>query len=417
VESIERALQAWIPSGETVLVACSGGADSVALAHAARCAVGHVDHGLRRESRTEAAQVQALAGQLGVPFFLERIEGLRVQGPGLEAAAREARYAALARLAAKAGATLVATAHTRRDQAETLLLRLARGAGPGALAGIRRRRPLAPGIDLLRPLLDVSRDETEAYCRKRRLGFVEDPHNSDPARARARLRAAWPALLKLNPRLEAALCGVAELLAEEDELLESLSAELRPGMPAALQRRFLLREATAAGLRPERQHLDALVALAAKGEGQLDVPGGRVTFRGGQPQFGEQALEVAVGRPGRYLWRGRELIVGEGNFTVNPDKAQFPWALRAHRPGDRLGAKKVSDLWTHIPRPLRPRLAVLEDAAGRVFWVEGLGKGEPGSLRFEMRPEMDGLAAALTSRRRPHSASATMKATQDEETR
>jgi len=417
VQSIECAVQKWIPSRESVLVACSGGADSVALAHAAHCAVGHVDHGLRPESRAEAEKVQALARQFGVPFFLERIVGLRVRGPGLEAAAREARYAALARLAAKAGATLVATAHTRRDQAETLLLRLARGAGPGALAGIRRKRPLAPGIDLVRPLLGVSREDTEAWCRKHGLDFVDDPHNSDPARARGQLRAVWPALLKLNPRLEEALCGAAELLAEEDELLESLSAELRPGMSAALQRRFLLREATAAGLRPERQHLDALVALAAKGEGQLDVPGGRVTFQGGQPQFGEQALEVAVGRPGRYLWRGRELIVGEGNLTVNPDKARFPWTLRAHRPGDRLGAKKVADLWTHIPRPLRPRLAVLEDAARRVFWVEGLGKGEPGSLRFEMRPEMDGLAAALTSRRRLNSGSATMKAAQDEETR
>src|SRR6266851_1490611 len=229
--AVAAAVGKLIPCGETLLVACSGGADSVALAAAVartdgvRGAVGHVDHGLRPESAQEAGKVGALAERLGLPFFLERIEGLRIRGPGLEAAAREARYAALGRLAQRAGARFVATAHTRRDQAETLLLRLARGAGPGALAGVRRKRALAPGIELVRPFLDVPREATEAYCRAHGLEFVTDPHNSDPARARARLRAAWPALLELNPRLEEALAGAAAVLADEDELLSGLAAK------------------------------------------------------------------------------------------------------------------------------------------------------------------------------------------------
>jgi hypothetical protein len=206
--------------------------------------------------------------------------------------------------------------------------------------------------------------------------------------------------LELNPRLEEALAGAAQLLAEEDELLESLSAELRPGLPAPLQRRYLLREAAAAGLRPERQHIEAIRELLARGEGQIDLPGGRALVRGGEVHFGGLP-EVAIPGPGRYTLQGRELLVGEGNFNLD---APFPWTLRGHRPGDRLGSSKVADLWTHIPRHLRTRLAVLSDARGRVFWVEGL----PGPEGFQIRPEMDGLAAAFSSRRRPESSSATM---------
>src|SRR5439155_6225095 len=243
-DSVERAVASGLPPGTLVLVACSGGADSVALGASAvkvdlRCAIGHVDHGLRAGSAADADRVRELARRLGVEFHLKRIEQLNVSGPGLEAAARIARYEALAELASAAGATFVATAHTRRDQAETLLLRLFRGAGPGALAGVRRRRVLAAGIELVRPLLDVSRAATEAYCRANGFGWVDDPHNVDPARARARLRALWPALLEFNPRLEEALSGAAALFAEENELLDALAGRAGRLHPV-LQRRALL---------------------------------------------------------------------------------------------------------------------------------------------------------------------------------
>ena len=412
-ESVAKAVEeGFLPRRGPVLVACSGGADSVSLLAAVveaglQAAVGHVDHGLRAASLHEAQAVGELARKLGAPFFVERLKGLDVRGPGLEAAARVGRYAALARLAAQAGAPVVATAHTRRDQAETLLLRLIRGAGPGALAGVRRCRQLAPGIALVRPLLDVPRSATEAYCREHGLAFIDDPHNSDPARTRARLRQLWPLLLELNPRLEEALAGAAESLADEDALLtallpEDLRLESLRVLPPPLLRRALLRGAVAAGVHPERRHLAALQELLAKGRGSLALPGGLAQLRAGELRFVQQAApsrepverspgcplpEVAVTGPGHYDWGPRTLSVsaalGEG-LTVDLVQAPFPWTLRGHRPGDRFRpaggrTKKVAALWidAHVPRDLRQGLAVLCDAAGRLFWVEGLREGAP----------------------------------------
>jgi tRNA(Ile)-lysidine synthase len=383
----------WVPNDARVLVACSGGADSTALAaavsHGFKASIGHIDHGLRADSAHDAAAVRALAQTLGLPFFLERLEGLSTRSAGLEAAAREARYPALGRLAAQAGASLVLTAHTRRDQAETLLLRLIRGAGPGALAGIRRRRALTSGIELLRPLLDVPRAATEELCRERGLRFLDDPHNVDPARARAKLRALWPSLLALNPRLEEALCGAAESFAAEDELLSTL-AQGDPGeLHPALQRRALLAQATRAGLRPERQHLDALQALLGKGKGTVDLPGGHAVFargaRGGlrfaagNRPHAVPPSAVAIAGPGSYAFNTRELVVGGEGLPVDLQRAPFPWTLRARRDGDRFRpaegrTRKVSD-WlidARIPKEERQELAVLEDAGGQVFFVEGL---------------------------------------------
>jgi tRNA(Ile)-lysidine synthase len=434
-DSVETAVHTGLPVDVPVLVACSGGADSVALAAAAaqvgaRCAIGHVDHGLRPSSGVEAERVRELARTLGVPFFLHQINGLNVRDGGLEAAARTARYAALEQLARTAETPAVATAHTRRDQAETILLRLVRGAGPGALSGIRRRRPLAAGIELVRPLLDVSRAATEAYCAARGLTWVDDPHNTDPARTRARLRALWPALLALNPRLEEALAGASATFAEEDELLNALAqagAHLHP----ALRRRALVGAAAERGAHPERRHLQAIVRLLERGEGAVDVPGGRavVTFepRRSPP---DRPGEVAVPAPGRYQWGSRALEVeaapGSG-VDVDVTQAPFPWTLRGQRPGDRFRpaggrSKKVADLWidARIPRERRSSLGLLTDANGRVFWVEGLRPGAPcgrGVHSFQLRPEMKPSDGPLPSRRRHESRSATMRPRPDEESR
>ena len=311
-DPVELALLAaadLLPPGTSVLAACSGGPDSVALTNALaacagelgiRLAVGHVDHGLRPQSGADATHVQGLAGRLGLPFHVRRLEALDVSGLGLEGAAREARYAALAQLAAQAGADRVATAHTRRDQAETVLLRLARGGGAGALAGVRRSRALTVAIALVRPFLGVTREATEAYCRARGLPTIEDVHNVDPRRARARLRAVMPALANaLNPRLEEALAGAARIAAEEDILLDRQAREALQATAAgdgfaadrlalvdpALLRRALLIAAQGAA-RPERHHLDHLAGFLASGRaGRLDLPGGRAVVEGGMLRF------------------------------------------------------------------------------------------------------------------------------------
>lgn len=316
--AVERAFAGdppLIPRGAAILVGCSGGADSTALLAALarqgrpegiRVAAGHVDHGLRPGSAADAARVGELAARLGVTCHMVRLGDISqaVRRDGLEAAARSARYAALAKLADEAGASVVATAHTRRDQAETLLLRLSRGAGPGALAGVRARRPLAAGVELVRPLLDVPRAATEALCAELGLGVVDDAHNRDPARARTRVRQAMERLSELlNPRLEESLACAAGLLADEDDLVASLAAAAlqraseQGGLRAAaiadlhpaLQRRLLLLAAVAAGGRPERGHVESLRALVcrprAEGPASLHFPGAQAHVRRGLLTF------------------------------------------------------------------------------------------------------------------------------------
>lgn len=321
-----------IAAGARLLIACSGGADSVALLAATaqvmrdrpdlelRVAAGHVDHGLRGSSADEAAQVRAVAERLGVPAFVCRVSDLtdEIAVHGLEAAARTARYAALAGLAAEAGADVVLTGHTRRDQAETLLLRLARGAGPGSMAGVRERRALTPSISLVRPLLAVPRASTEALCAQLGLPVLSDPHNDDQARSRTKVRSAFAELSRLlNPRLEEALAGAAALFAAEDDLLGQLAAEglakaeagqdsyRADGLAAlhpALQRRALLLAASLAGGRPERAHLETLMILVRRkrqdGPSGLDLPGARVSVARGVLHFRRPLPRTTPASPG-----------------------------------------------------------------------------------------------------------------------
>lgn len=203
-----------------VLVACSGGPDSVALAHllcdagVRVTALAHVDHGLRESSDGEL--VRALAARLGIPFVERHV---RVERRGsLEEAARRARWAALRELEGEAATDLIATGHTADDQAETVLMRLSRGAG---LTGAVGMRPLAAGV--WRPLLDVRRSALRALCCERRWDFVDDPTNDDRRFERNRIRL--DVLPLLGDRAVPALVRVARLAADDDDLLERLAAE------------------------------------------------------------------------------------------------------------------------------------------------------------------------------------------------
>ncbi|WP_250031525.1 tRNA lysidine(34) synthetase TilS [Paractinoplanes maris] len=292
VAAVRLAVRRALPADGLVLVACSGGADSLALAAAARFvgpSVGlvTVDHGLQTGSAGRAAELAAWASTAGLDPVLVETVSVAGRPGGPEAAAREARYAALSSAASRVGAAAVLLGHTRDDQAETVLLALARGAGPRGLAGMPFRRGL-----FLRPLLDVARADTRKACAA--LGLVpwEDPHNSDPAFARSRVRAsALPALVEtLGPAVVANLARSAELIAADNEELdrqaasalgeaaELLVADLLV-MPRAIRRRVLhmwARHLGAPGSALSHRHVAALDALVTEwhGQGPVHLPGG-----------------------------------------------------------------------------------------------------------------------------------------------
>jgi tRNA(Ile)-lysidine synthase len=224
-----RAALADLEPGDLVLVACSGGPDSLALARAVafeapklgvRAGAVSVDHGLQAGSAERAAAVIALLATWGLdPVESVRVEVATAGGP--EAAARDARYAALDAAADRHGAFAVLLGHTRDDQAETVLLGLARGSGARSLAGMA---PVAGRYR--RPLLDLERDRLAEACRAEGLDPWADPHNTDPAYARARVRhEALPALEQaLGPGVAAALARTAALLRADADALDAIAA-------------------------------------------------------------------------------------------------------------------------------------------------------------------------------------------------
>jgi tRNA(Ile)-lysidine synthase len=200
--------------GQSVLAAVSGGGDSQAmLSVLARLApklgyrlLAHgVDHGLRGEASVELDKAEALAAKLGVPFGRSRVQLAR--GGNLQARAREARYAALREVAAPEQA-LIATAHHADDRAETVLLRLLRGAGPRGLAVLAPRAQ-----DVIRPLVRASKQDVLLHLQRHCLDFAEDPSNKDAAFLRVRVRhEALPLLAQLSPQIVQHLNALADAL-------------------------------------------------------------------------------------------------------------------------------------------------------------------------------------------------------------
>lgn len=270
-----------------VLVAFSGGPDSLALLAAAvferqgRTGAVIVDHGWHPLSGQTAAAAAELARGLGAdPVVVVEVG----PSPPSEARARAARYEALAAQAKDRGAPVVLLGHTRDDQAETVLLGLARGSGARSLSGMAPRR----GI-FVRPLLELPRATTTAACRALGLAPLHDPANADPRYARTRARhRLLPALEReLGPGVAAALARTARLLRQDADLLEHLAADAAPAvtstegldcaqladLPAALRSR-VLRAATGAATAAQVSALDALVT-GWRGQGPVALPGGR----------------------------------------------------------------------------------------------------------------------------------------------
>ncbi len=414
--------------GDRVLVAVSGGADSLCLLHLLHSLSGtlgvslhavYVNHGLRPEARLEAQYVKKWASKLGLPFSSCRVDVRKYKkkrGLSGQDAARRLRYGVLRRVAVKAGCNLIATAHHRDDRVETLLLRLFAGSGIDGLAGFPARREIPGGLTLIRPLYDCWRGEVELYCREHGLAPVFDRSNLDQSYLRNRIRLRLLPFLErqLGPHLRSALAKTGDLLATDAGLLAQLTdrAYLEAvtnergcpclnlsawhSLPGALQARLLRKLMWEAGVeRPSRAHVNAVLALAvgASPSASVSLPSGVTARReynflrltryeeGGKKAHYSHPLHI----PGRTLLPGgqREILAavlpaGATGF-ITPDRFEafldfdlldLPLVIRSRRPGDRVrllgapGSRKLKDILIDRKIPLAERRLLPVVASG-----------------------------------------------------
>jgi tRNA(Ile)-lysidine synthase len=402
IESVERRARelldaVGVEAGAPVLVGASGGPDSTVVADlAARWSAAgrlgpvtllYVDHGLRPGSAADGDRIAALAGQLGVAAEVRTVEVDRSRA-SLEAAARSARYRAFDQLARERGARWVLLGHTATDQAETVVMRLIRGTGITGLAAIPPRRGR-----YLRPLLEVTREQVEAYLSGRGLPHISDPMNDDPQFTRNRVRdRIMPLLVAENPAVVDALCRVAAAAREQSELVDDLASELlararrsgglacellRTAPPAVAKRAISL----AAGGQLGADHLAQLVALIAgpaAGTRSIDLPGGRAVRE----------------------YETLHLVAGEWASPAAPELSiegpEPPYRVRRWQPGDRMRpdrlrgrSRKLSDLFTDAKLPVRRRRearVVVRASDDEIVWAEHVGPAHGSRVTVTLTP-------------------------------
>ncbi|MFQ5657219.1 MAG: tRNA lysidine(34) synthetase TilS [Candidatus Methylomirabilales bacterium] len=438
--TVRRAIatQRLVQPGEGVVVAVSGGIDSVVLLHCLlrltaefrlTLSVAHFDHRLRETSGRDALFVQDLAASWGLPVTMASWvwEGRRDRS--LQAEARRARYRFLYRVASSVGAKKIAVGHHRDDQAETVLLHLLRGSGLRGLKGMLAARE----GHLIRPLLRVGRQEIEVYAKVHRLSFLDDPSNRDLKYLRSRIR--WQLLPILqreyNPSIVKTLARTAAVVAEDEGYLDDVAAEAfarlvdfrddrtcmnlqsLQGLASPVRRRILERlvQRVAPGAYLTSAHIEAVERLAhSGGSPAVTLPGGQWAWRTGDMLY--------VGRRGRErrspvhqeLGVPGETVMAESGLRVkatllprtevdlqkaNPDQAYIDWEqvrpplqVRHWRPGDRYrpwglrGSKKLQDLFVDakIPREDREKVPIVTDQNG-ILWVAGFRIDERGAIK------------------------------------
>ncbi len=422
-------------AGDMVVAAVSGGADSLCLLYilhelapllGLRLHVAHLDHALRPGSAGDTLFVAAQARALGLPYTVDRLDVgamARHERLSVETAARTARYLFLRAVAAAEGARVITTGHTRDDQAETVLMHLARGSGLNGVAGMAPRRD-----DIARPLLEISHAEALAYCAAEGLAPREDESNRSAEYRRNGVRhAVLPRLDELYPGASANIARAARLLADDLTLIERLGRralddailstdvarvelsalywnnaepELRPHMLRLLLDQLL---GDAAGF-DERTYTLMLAACAPHApDTTLTLPkvltlvrrGDTVTLGRPEPTPPPPLQDAVLPIPGQVatevgLLRADRATAPHDWSSTPPDVAYLdPVAagstltVRAWRPGDRVrplgmaGTRKVQDLFVDrkVPRARRRRIPIVEGTRG-IAWVAGLCIGE-----------------------------------------
>jgi tRNA(Ile)-lysidine synthase len=418
LDQVQRALEhhAMAKRGDLLLVAVSGGADSVALLHALlqlrgkfgfRLAVAHLHHGIRgKDADADAAFVRRLAKRLKLAF----VEGCadiphqaRTTGLSLEMAARVERYNFFHRVAEKLGAAAIAVAHNADDQVETILLRIARGTGPDGLAGMG---PVSErdGLKIIRPLLGVTRADIVAYLKQQRLRWREDASNRDLHHLRNRVRHEILPLLerRLNPQIRAALLRMADVIrdenAENDQvalmlvLVAHLSVKQLQEVGRARQRRILRQWLFMGKVETDRISFDAIESILAlltdqRGTKFLDLGGGWKVVRRYNELTLERSPDAATPRWKLDIKRHRGIVKEKptmpGHLPAHATISAMavggsPLLVRAAQPGDRMaplgmdGTKKLQDIFTDakVPRDQRARIPVVE-CRGEIVWLPG----------------------------------------------
>ena len=419
-----------LPREGTILCAVSGGADSMYLLCRLSelgypVAAAHFNHGLRgAEAARDEVFVRRFCEERAIPFVSEKADVAAYaaqQRMGVEEAARTLRYAFLEKAADALSAAVIATAHTADDNAETILMRLARGAGLHGLCGI----PPVRGR-IVRPMLDTTRAEVETYLRENKLPHVEDSTNAEDVYMRNRIRhAVIPALREENPAFSAAVSRTASLLRRDEEFLEELTgrflaenadgnsirASALCGQPWPVASRAIRRLAGPLSA----EHTEAILRVAREG-GMVDVAGMRVGKNGDRLVF--DAAERETIKP-RMLAPGDAFMIPEAGLFVRCEKIAaapavvyksfntffFPCdniygniCVDSRRPGDRLRlpgrgcTKTLKSLFQErgIPVWERNAVPVLRDDAGLlgVFGIgpaerAAAGAGESGVLKIE----------------------------------
>jgi tRNA(Ile)-lysidine synthase len=370
--AISISLHRIFEPGERVVVAVSGGPDSLALLSVLReilpavplhLTVAHFDHGWRAESRDDRDFVASMAAGWGYDFRTGRAPD---DTPHTEGAARTARHAFLRHSARETNSSAIALGHTQDDQVETLLLHLLRGSGSRGLGAMRRREG-----GLARPLLDISRKEIEAYLARLHLTPLRDPSNDDPRFTRNRLRQqVLPAIDAFDPAARELLARTADILSEEDRFLDAQIADLPDTiagdraafarLPPALQRRVIRRLVPNAGF----VEVEAL--------------------RRGEPSAGLAStppparLTVNTCRCDPATFRANDHV-----GHLDADLVKQPLVIATRQPGDRMRplglrqAKRLQDILVdaHVPRHQRDALPLVSDRE-EIVWIPGVTVAE-----------------------------------------